>query len=235
MDPIKILVVEDELIIALNITDSLEQLGYKVVKCVSTYENAIQYLKECRPDIAILDIKLKGKKTGIDVAEYINEYQEIPFIFLTSITDKHIFSGAKKFNPSAYLIKPFTRDELFRSIELALHNFKLSNKYKNINNDDINDNGSIVVKVNNIYKKIRFSDILYIKSDHVYMELFTTDGSSYLVRSTLNSLLDKLSDNFIQVHRSYIVNKQRVGRRQGNELIINNVAIPMSRSFKGNF
>ena len=84
MEKKKVLVVEDEIIIADNICDSLIDLGYEVTEPAINYTEAILIIEKEKPDIAILDIHLSGKKTGIDIAKKINENYNFPFIFLTS-------------------------------------------------------------------------------------------------------------------------------------------------------
>ena len=230
MESLKVLVVEDELVIALNITDCLETLGYKVVKCVSTFESAIKYLLEEKPDIAILDIKIKGNKSGIDVASFITESIKIPFIFLTSVTDPRTFSLAKNLNPSAYLLKPFNRDDLYTSIELAIHNYyKDDSRY---DGSELADDNSFIIKSKNVYYRVAFNDILFAKSDHVYMELYTIDNKKHLIRSNINALIDILPDNFKQVHRSYVVNEKFVKAETNQTLMVNGTKIPKSRAYK---
>jgi two-component system, LytTR family, response regulator len=230
MEPIKVLVVEDELVIALNITNYLEKLGYKVVKCVSTFERAVKYLSEEKPDIAILDIKINGNKSGIDIATYITESIKIPFIFLTSVSDPRTFKQAKILNPSAYLLKPFSSDDLYTSIELAVHNYY--NDDSTNDTSELADDSSFIIKSKSVYYRVAFKDILYAKSDHVYMELYTIDGKKHLIRSSINSLIKKLPNCFIQVHRSYIVNEKFIKEESNQTLMVNGTKIPISRSFK---
>ncbi|MGB0430024.1 MAG: response regulator, partial [Bacteroidia bacterium] len=122
MAKVKILVVEDEIVIADNICDSLDELGYEVCEPAINYTEAVELLEAEKPDIAILDIQLAGSKDGIDLAWKIKEDYDIPFIFLTSNADPRTVDRAKKLTPPAYLIKPFVKDDLYTSIELALYN-----------------------------------------------------------------------------------------------------------------
>lgn len=230
MEVIKILVVEDELIIALNICDYLREIGYKVVKHVTTYEKAIDCLNFNKPDIAILDIKIKGEKTGIDIAKYIHDNRKIPFIFLTSITDKSTLKSAISYNPSAYLVKPFSREDLFTSIELALHNFHPSLDSKSETADFI-EKDAFIIKCNNHYTKVPFNEIIYIKSDHVYAELFTKKEGHFLLRSTMKGLLEKLPEEFYQVHRSYIVNTSYVDSASRQTVKLMGTDIPIGRNY----
>lgn len=125
MDKIKILIVEDEAIIAKNIESKLTKAGYEVVDTVFTGNDAIKSALEKNPDIILLDIKLKGEIGGIEAAERIKQQKDIPVIFLTSYTDEDTFEKAKLTEPAAYLSKPFNLDELNRIIQLTLFNHKI--------------------------------------------------------------------------------------------------------------
>ncbi|MEM7040268.1 MAG: response regulator, partial [Bacteroidota bacterium] len=112
MRKVKILVVEDEIIIADDIADTLEDLGYEVLGPVISYSAAIPLIEEEMPDLALLDLQLSGRKSGIDLGLKINETYQFPFIFLTSNSDKATLEEAKKVEPSAYLLKPYSKEEL---------------------------------------------------------------------------------------------------------------------------
>ncbi len=122
MNKIKILIVEDDAIIAKNIESKLTNFGYEVVGIVHTGTDAIKSLSEKNPDLILLDIKLKGDIGGIEAAEKIKQQKDIPIIFLTSYTDEDTFEKAKHTEPAAYISKPFNIDELNRIIQLTIYN-----------------------------------------------------------------------------------------------------------------
>lgn len=125
MSEIKILIVEDEAIIAKNIESKLVKAGYHVVDTVFTGDDAVRSAIEKSPDIILLDIKLKGDIGGIEAAEKIKQQKDIPIIYLTSYTDEDTFEKAKLTEPAAFLSKPFNLDELNRIIQLTLFNHKI--------------------------------------------------------------------------------------------------------------
>ncbi|WP_304130812.1 ATP-binding protein [Ignavibacterium album] len=125
MNKIKILVVEDEAIVAKNIESKLIKAGYEVVDTVFTGNEAIKSAIEKNPDVILLDIKLKGEIGGIEAAERIKLQKDIPIIYLTSYTDEDTFEKAKLTEPAAYLSKPFNLDELNRIIQLTLFNHNI--------------------------------------------------------------------------------------------------------------
>ncbi|KQC05493.1 MAG: two-component system response regulator [Methanoculleus sp. SDB] len=116
-----ILVVEDDIIIATLLQTRLKKLGFSVVHISATAEDAIMKATELKPDLALMDIRLKGESDGIGAAEAIREKENIPVIYLTSHSDEDTLERAKKTKPAGYIIKPFTDDILRTTIEIALY------------------------------------------------------------------------------------------------------------------
>jgi DNA-binding LytR/AlgR family response regulator len=230
MEKIKVLVVEDEIIIADNICDTLRGLGYRVLEPAINFTEAIEIIENDKPDIAILDVQLSGKKTGIDLAKVIVENYKFPFIFLTSNSDKITLAEAKKATPAAYLVKPFSKRELYTSIEVALYNF--SKKFKPVVNEELIIKDALFLKVKGVYQKIMFDDILYLKSEHVYLELFLTNNKTLLVRANFNNILNALNQNFIRIHRSYIINSKYLTQIENGSLKIENKTIPVGKKYR---
>lgn len=117
----KILVVEDEWIIANDIKDILVEMGYRVTAIASSGEEAMARVEEDPPDLMLMDIVLKGKMTGIDTAHAIRARRDIPVIFLTAYDNQCMVDQAKEIDNSGYLLKPFKDRELDIAIEMALH------------------------------------------------------------------------------------------------------------------
>jgi DNA-binding LytR/AlgR family response regulator len=234
MDKVKVLVVEDEIIIADSICDALEELGYEALEPAINYTEAIATIVDEKPDIAILDIQLSGKKTGIDIAKKIRETFHFPFIFLTSNADSFTLNQAKEVRPPAYLIKPFSKDELFTSIEIAISNFSINQQNKKVDEEVVNQtvNQSIFVKHQGSYLKVLFDDILYLKSEHVYVELYLKNGKKLLIRKSLNDILGNLNANFIRVQRSFVVNKNYIKEIKTNSIKVLEIEIPIGKKFK---
>ncbi len=116
----KVLVVEDEKIVAKDIAKTLQRLGYMVVASVSSGEEAIQKVSEIQPDLVLMDIMLKGKMDGIEAAEEIKANFNIPVIYLTAYADEQTLQRAKITEPFGYIIKPFDERDLHTTIEIAL-------------------------------------------------------------------------------------------------------------------
>jgi PAS domain S-box-containing protein len=123
MSKTKILVVEDESIVAKDIQNTLIRLGYDVPATASSAEIAFDKLDEIKPNLVFLDIRLKGGIDGIQIAERIKTEYDMPVIFLTSYADKNTLDRAKLTQPYGYLIKPFNESDLQSTVEMALYNF----------------------------------------------------------------------------------------------------------------
>ena len=132
----KVLVVENEVIIADNLCDTLRTLGYDVLEPALSYEMAIESFKSEDIDIAILDIQLGGGKTGMDVARHVKELYDIPFIYLSSHSDTKTLEMAKSTMPYAYLVKPFSAPDVLTAIEIALNNYSRYHETGAIQNNE---------------------------------------------------------------------------------------------------
>lgn len=123
MNEIKVLIVEDEPVIAQNISMYLNNHDFVVSGIAYDYEEAIKELTHNTPDAVILDINLDEIKDGIDIAKHINLHQQLPFLFLTSYSDKDTLERAKTVEPNGYIVKPFNERTLLASLEIAISNF----------------------------------------------------------------------------------------------------------------
>ncbi|HWQ65930.1 MAG TPA: response regulator [Methanospirillum sp.] len=117
----RILIVEDEMVISLEIAGTLRRLKYEVAGQAITGADAIRLAGEADPDLVLMDIRLKGEMDGIEAARVIREQYDIPVIFLTAHSDEGTLERAISVSPSGYLIKPFKDRELYSTIELAIH------------------------------------------------------------------------------------------------------------------
>jgi DNA-binding LytR/AlgR family response regulator len=218
----------------------LEEIGYEIVDNVIVYEQAEEVLKTQEVDLVLIDIILASDKTGIDLGKHIRENYNIPFIFVTSNSDRATVENAKTVKPNGYLVKPFEQQDLYTSIEIALSNFSHNAKTSGgdaMDEEDIAVSNSILkdsifVKKQHLYYRIQFGDIQFIKADNVYLEVNTVD-KKFLVRSPLKDYLEKLPKNkFYRAHKSYIVNVDHIDAINSKDILINNTLIPISKEFK---
>ena len=238
MKKIKVLIVEDEFITLDTLRDELEDLGYEIAGDAMKAEEALAILEQGETDIAILDIHLKGSQSGIWLAKQIRQRYNIPFIFLSAFSDRATIAEAAEVQPSSYLVKPFTQVDLYTAIELALLKHSKHQEQLQLPEDHsglkkqllIND--SIFVKDDLTYRKIPLRDICYVEAFKNYLELHL-DSGRHIIRSTLKDFLDVLpQDHFIQTHRSFVINLERVTEIGGNFLVVNDNKIPVSRGQK---
>lgn len=124
----RILIVEDEAITALEISETLEAWGYRIISVVNTGENAVQESLQLKPDLILMDITLKGDLDGIDAADIIKSFLDVPLIYLTALSDSEVFTRVSDTPANAYMIKPIQEVELRNNMELSLQNHKQKQK-----------------------------------------------------------------------------------------------------------
>ena len=130
MNKARILVVEDQQIIALEIKDRLQQMGHEVIAMAKSGDKAIALAKEFLPDLILMDIKIEGDIDGIETAEEIKNIMECPIIFLTAYADDKTINRAKLTEPYAYIVKPLDERELKSAIVIALYKNEIYRKLK---------------------------------------------------------------------------------------------------------
>ncbi len=124
----RILIVEDECLVAGDLQETLELMGYIVIGIATSGEQAVFMAGETRPDLILMDIKLEGEMDGTQAAELIYDLYKIPIIFLTAYSNSFILDQAKKSSPFGYIVKPFEEKELHPTITMALHKHSLEEK-----------------------------------------------------------------------------------------------------------
>jgi DNA-binding LytR/AlgR family response regulator len=235
MPGIKVLLVEDDWIIAKEISYTLQDLGFEVVANFDNAEDAYKQMKILLPDLVILDIDLAGEMTGIDLARLLKQERKTPFIFLTALADMQTVEKAKLAEPYAYLVKPVTPETLYSTIEITLHNAARRNAdiaaATSIKGDLSFDDG-IFVKNKKRLEKILLKDILWIEAYDIYAMIKTPNGQ-FLLSHSLKVVEEKFPpSHFIRVHRSYLVNKEKIEAIEENELVIGDKRIPIGKTYR---
>lgn len=234
MAELKIGIVEDELVIARTILSTLEELGYSHCGPAINYTEALEMLENEKPDLVLLDIQLAGRKDGFDVAEQLNETYKLPFIFLTANSDIETIDRAKKVKPHAYIVKPFTKEELYAAIEIAFHNF--TGAQAGIRPEKpaaFTTKNFIFVKDGYVFRKVFFDELLYLESEANYVLLHLTSRKKIMVRSTINDFTDQLEPGrFIRIHRRFAVNNHFIEDIFPSELSIQGEKLPIGKSYR---
>ena len=239
---VRILVVEDEILLARDIALRLNTMGYEVAGIAATVIAALELLKkDATIDMVLIDIVLKGAQDGIDLARSINTHYHIPFIFLTAHADRETVHRAKRVNPYAYILKPFNDRQVGVAIELALLNFSKKTPEKEILKSqqfDAKDNqvlqikDSLFLKKDHHFKRVPLKDILFIQAESNYSTIYTATGK-YVYAVVLKKIEQQLPSNtFLRTHRSYMININTVDGYEGNTLFIGNTKIPVSKPHK---
>ncbi|UTB32846.1 MAG: response regulator [Methanobacterium sp. ERen5] len=124
----RIMIVEDESIVAMGIKHKLEDLGYDVVGIVATGEGAVKTALKTVPDLILMDIVLKGDLDGIEAAQQIHKHQDTPIIYITAYSDEEVLERARITEPYGYILKPFKKSEINANIQMAIYKHKKDRK-----------------------------------------------------------------------------------------------------------
>ena len=234
----KILIVEDEGIIAESIRITVESLGYEVVGVADNALDAIDIANNNTIDLAILDINIQGEKNGIWLADTI--FKDKAFIFLTAYGDDKTIQQAIQTKPSGYLLKPFKKEDISIAIQIALINFTSNKTAKSsLNNQHpetssinlLRKKESVFIKQKRAFIKLVIKDILFIESDKNYLKI-QTEKEVFIIRNTLKDISENLPNYFVQVHRSFIVNINHIDKIHTLNLKVGTFTIPLSSSYK---
>jgi diguanylate cyclase len=178
MTSVKILIVEDELLIANNLARKLTTLGYQVVEIVSSGEKAIQMVAEKQPDLVLMDVVIKGEIDGIETASQIHKKYDIPIIYLTAYADGETLNRAKATNPLGYIVKPFKEKELQVTIEIALQKHQ----------DDLAQKRAYRTEVARVEEKL-----IQVQKFDTRTQLLSRDG----LQNEFDKVVGKFIDNLI--------------------------------------
>lgn len=227
----KILIIEDEIIIAEDMKSSLEELGYDVVGHAMSYKEFVDSVDKLEFDIALVDIMLGGAKSGIDVAKFIKEKLKKPFIFVTSYSDKHTLEDAKALRPNGYIVKPFNKDDLYAAIEIVPEQSKemVSSEEEGLINAL---DKTVFVKDKDLLHKIEIANISWVKSDGNYLEIYNDKNKRFLLRSSLDSFLASMPGYIFRTHRSYAVNAKFIDAVNSSYIVLNQARVPVSKTYR---
>lgn len=222
MSSAQVLIVEDEVLIADTIKRHLTRKGYEITGMAISYEEALALYREQQPDIVLLDIRLSGPRTGIDIGRWLREQPApSPFVYLTSQLDQQSLEAAKATFPAGYLSKPVQPSTLYTTLEIALHNQSAPPQPAD----------SIRLYDGKQHYQILVNEILYLRSNHIYVQVRLKGGAEIEPRSSLKELISQMPEGqFVQTHRSYAINIRQVSRWDQEYIYLNDQAVPISRS-----
>lgn len=239
MSNVRVLIIEDELLIAEQLRESLAEQDYDVLDLVDNAQDAKRALSVYQLDIVLIDIMLHGDEDGISVANYINQNHQLPIIFISSLIDSSTIDRAKHCKPAAYLVKPYNTSELYIALDMALFNFEnrtIANHTPAIqanNNSHYLVNEHIFIKDKYRFERVNLEDILWLKAESSYVSIATRNKNYLLTTETLKSFMDKLNSKTLRrVHRSFAVNIDKVEALEGNRLFLGEMEIPIGKSYQ---
>ncbi|MCP4440854.1 MAG: response regulator transcription factor [Aureispira sp.] len=232
----KILIVEDEVIIAEDLAGSLEDLGYEVIGPADNASDTLKLIKKNTPDLAILDINLNQPIDGVQIASILRQDYQVPFVFLTAFSDASTLDRVKKTNPYGYIVKPFDEADLQVTITLALDKFEKEQEAQTTPVAPIQSTPSedtIFIKSDKQeFLKIKLADIQHVEAYDIYSYIFI-DGKKQLVSATLKHLEKQINyESLMRIHRSHIVNLDRIEAIKGNRVIVDGQEIPIGKSYR---
>jgi DNA-binding LytR/AlgR family response regulator len=241
MENAKILIVEDEIIIAADISMMLNKLGYDVTGIIPRGEDALKSIEATRPDLVLMDVALKGKMNGIETALSILETYQIPLIFLTANADDDTYNQAKAAQPYAFMSKPFRQADLSRTVELVLQKVaeEKSQMVPTAPGEALQKGEGILsdrifVRYKDRMVKIMLEEILFAEADRSYCKIHTANAE-YMMTLPLGAFEEKLqSADFLRIHRSHIINVNKIEAVMDNYnyVSLGKHTLPVSRGFQ---
>jgi DNA-binding LytR/AlgR family response regulator len=231
---IKVLAVEDDDLHADVLRMVIDQLGYELIDVVDNPADALRLLGATRPDVLLMDIDLGGEETGIDLVRKVNEVADVPVIYVTSFREESIFKAARETMPEAYLNKPYDPVNLRAAIELAV--FRRQQEATQVREQKPGQPAAttVFVKEGNNLVKLLLRDVVLVEAYDKYCFVYTR-GKKHLLSLQLKHLLQHLPpEQFLQVHRSYVVNLEAIDgvRPAQNSLEVAGKLIPVSKTYK---
>jgi len=227
---LKIYIVEDDPIICTDLEISLKQFGYHVVGLSDHPDLATEQIVQLKPDLVLLDINLGGAIDGIKLANWLNEQVGTPFIFVTSYADAKTIELAKNTQPLGYIHKPFDDQQLHATIEIA--SIRINQKKELLPTQKAQV--PVLFKYRNELLKITADQILYAEAFDNYCYLYVFDQQRYLLPYTLKQVEQRLEqfDIFFRVHRSFLVNLNRLEKVADEVVFIDSKEIPIGKTFR---
>lgn len=229
---VKVLIVEDEVLVAKDIKMQLEDLDYEVCQIATRADEALRATEIHNPDLILMDINIDGPFDGIETAEKIGLTSNSPIIFLTDLRDDETFNRALEIGPATFLNKPVHEFQLSRQISVAIHNAAKSIKPDQFENELLLMNDAFFIKTGeSTHSKLTHQDIQWIKANGSYCEI-VTDSGKHTLSKNMREVVDFINSPLLtKIHKSYTVNLKRVSKIKGAELVIGNEVIPIGKTY----
>lgn len=227
MSNIKVLVVEDSALIAEDISFKLRKHHFDVMEIFDKGEDALEFLKQHEPDLVLLDIKLAGALDGISTGYMIQNNYSLPIIYLSDLSDAETLNRAKQTRPANYITKPFNEADLVRAIDFAFSNFVSQPVASGATKAD-----HIFIRNENSFVRVSLDDILFLHADRSYCNIVTHD-KTFVQSVSMNHVYDQINNkDFVRIHRSHVVNINKVTAIEGNLVKLGKYSLEMSKGMR---
>lgn len=243
MDTPRIVIIEDELIVSEDLRQTLEGEGYLVTGCFDTAEEGLRHIRETPIDLAMVDIRLKGPMTGIELTEEIRSVRPMPVIYITANSDEDTYQQARRTRPQAFLAKPFNARTLLAAVDLAFYNFSENREAEGILDANPLEGKTqayptaegFFVRAGGRHRRIKSEELYYAEADGSYTKVVTTDGT-YTVSQNLSTFQRKVNlPCLYRVHRSYLININRVDSFDEAYIYLGKTPVPLSKTYRSDF
>lgn len=223
----KIMIVEDDIYISSDLEQMLIELNYSILPIAHTVKDALNFIKKEQPDLILMDIDLSDALDGVQLSSIIKTEYKIPIIFTTAFSDQTTMDRVKNISPYGYIVKPYTKETIKVSLEMAFFRLEQENKLISPSNEK-----SVFINSSNGNIQINIDEIIYIGAYDYYANIFLED-KKILVKMTLKEILDQIQHpNIIRVHKSFAVNIKKINKIKNSEIILGEATVPIGRVYK---
>lgn len=213
----KVLILEDEILIAYSLRKVLNDIGYESVVICNNCEDAEAGIKLEKPDLAIIDIQIHGELRGIEFAK-LCKGMGISFIFITAFSNPDVIIEATETAPITYLTKPYKESDLRAAMAIA--------------KSKINKNKALKLTDGKKEYNISLDEVLYLEADTPYVKIYRENGVIVL-RNSISRLIETINDDsLVRIHKSYAINKNKMQEKGINYVVINEVKLPVSKVYR---
>lgn len=249
MDALRILIVEDDVLLGTELEEQLLDFGYTITERVRDSESAIFAFRRRLPDIVLCDIELEDSELdGIELVKVLNTIAKVPIIFLTAFGDAKTIARAKEVNPAYYLIKPYNPNQLQISLDFAIANF-INKEEAQLQHSLLSqkvtipslhaDSDYFFLKDGHKYVRVKVEDILWVEALGANVKIIT-EHSIFTLSANLGSFSKQVPHGFlVRVHRSYLININKIESFCGNRIFIQKNGeqqeIPIGKTYRENF
>lgn len=230
MEVLRILIVEDDLLLAAELEEQLLEFGYAVTETVSRSDTALHSFRRRRPDLVLCDIRLKGSALdGIELVKEMNKISRVPIVFLTASGDTATVERAKLARPAYYLVKPCNAPQLKVALDFAIANFSSSTladpshslrKQEPPTEQLFSVTDYVFLKDGYKHLRVKIASIIWVMALGANVKIIT-EKDTYVLTANLTSFSQQVPKDFmVRIHRSYIINIQHLASYQGGRLFM---------------